>query len=68
MEYLSHPPPEPDFWIYFASYLRNGWMQVKLDKYNYFFNNWALVFIPFFLLAFYLKFTMPSYGQDEKSK
>ncbi|CAD2083831.1 conserved Plasmodium protein, unknown function [Plasmodium vinckei brucechwatti] len=56
MEYLSHPPPEPDFWIYFASYLRNGWMQ------------WVLVFVPFFLLAFYLKFTMPSYGQDEKSK
>ncbi|EUD70043.1 hypothetical protein YYG_04666 [Plasmodium vinckei petteri] len=32
MEYLSHPPPEPDFWIYFASYLRNGWMQLLMDK------------------------------------
>ncbi|SBS95074.1 hypothetical protein POVCU1_029090 [Plasmodium ovale curtisi] len=25
--FLSHPPPEPDFWIYFASYLRNAWVQ-----------------------------------------
>ncbi|KEG00354.1 hypothetical protein YYE_04865 [Plasmodium vinckei vinckei] len=32
MEYLSHPPPEPDFWIYFASYLRKGWVQLLMDK------------------------------------
>ncbi|GAW81903.1 hypothetical protein, conserved [Plasmodium gonderi] len=52
--HASHPPPEPDFWIYFANYLRNAWVQ------------WAIVFIPFFMFALYLKLTMPVTPTNEK--
>ncbi|VWU49089.1 conserved protein, unknown function [Hepatocystis sp. ex Piliocolobus tephrosceles] len=52
--FLSHPPPKPDFWIYFAKYLRLPWVQ------------WAIVLVPFILFAIYLKFTMPSYAKQEK--
>ncbi|KYO01816.1 hypothetical protein PGSY75_0612000 [Plasmodium gaboni] len=52
--FISHPPPEPDFWIYFAKYLRNTWVQ------------WAIVFVPFILFALYLKLTMPSFHVNEK--
>ncbi|CAG9478054.1 conserved Plasmodium protein, unknown function [Plasmodium vivax] len=54
--YASHPPPEPDFWIYFASYLRNAWVQ------------WAIVFVPFIMFALYLKLTMPTAPSGEKER
>ncbi|SCO93258.1 conserved Plasmodium protein, unknown function [Plasmodium malariae] len=52
--FISHPPPKPDFWIYFASHLRKGWVQ------------WAIVFVPFILFALYLKLTMPTPSTNEK--
>ncbi|CRH01015.1 conserved Plasmodium protein, unknown function [Plasmodium relictum] len=52
--FISYPPPQPDFWIYFAKYLRNFWVQ------------WAIVFVPFILFILYLKFTMPSFHLNEK--
>ncbi|EUD68440.1 hypothetical protein C922_00836 [Plasmodium inui San Antonio 1] len=52
--YAALPPPEPDFWIYSASYLRNAWVQ------------WAIVFVPFLMFALYLKLTMPTLPTGEK--